>query len=66
MVMNFFRPSTVPEHAIHALVTFGRNAGVVRMARHADLVFVGDGDDAVQKIGDALPESVGIHHARRG
>ena len=44
------------EHAVHALVAFGRHAGIVRMAGHADLVLVGDRNHAIEEVGDALPE----------
>ena len=36
------------------------------MAGHADLVFVGDGNDAIEEVGDALPEGVGADHAGAG
>ena len=64
MVMNFLSPSIVPEHAVDALIAFGRHAGILRMAGHADFVLVGDGNDAVEEVSDALPEHVGSHHAR--
>ena len=30
------------------------------MQGHADLVLVGDGNDAVEEVGDALPDMVGV------
>ena len=54
------------EDAVDAFVAFGRDAGVLGMAGHADFVLVGDGDDAVEEIGDALPEGVGVDVAGPG
>ena len=54
------------EHARYALVALGRNAGIVGMAGHADLVLRRHRDDAIQKVGDAFPEGVGIHLAGTG
>ena len=36
------------------------------MTGHADFVLVGHGDDAIEKVGDALPESVGADRAGFG
>src|SRR5262249_8782956 len=44
------------QNAVNASEAFvARHAGVVRMARHADLVFLSYRDYAFQEIGDALP-----------
>src|ERR1700730_9608250 len=50
-----------PQHAIDPLISLGWHAGIVRMTSHADLIFVGYRNDTFEKVGDAHPESVGIH-----
>src|SRR5207247_11328089 len=37
-----------------------RHAGILRMAPHLHLVFLGHGDDTLEEIGDALPVRVGV------
>lgn len=36
------------------------------MTGHADFVLIGDGDDAIEEVGDALPEGVGVDVAGDG
>ena len=60
---EFLQTLDGPEDADHALIAFGGHAGIVRVARHADLVLIGHRDDAFQEIGDAFPEHIGIHTA---
>ena len=46
------------EHAHDAAEAARRHAGVVGVAGEAHLVFGGDGDDALEEVGDALPGGV--------
>ena len=60
---EFFEPVDGAENAIHALIALRGHTGVLRMTGHANLVLVGDGDDALEEVRDALPEGVGVDHA---
>ena len=54
------QPVDSAKYAVNTLIAFGRDAGVLRVAGHANLVLVGNWDDAIEEVGDALPEGVGI------
>src|ERR1019366_4617116 len=54
------------QHALNTLIAFRRNAGVLRMAGHANLVFVRNRNHPVEKLGDAFPEGVGVYAAGLG
>ena len=60
-----FRPSTLPEHRLHAPVALARrHPGVLRMAGEAHLVLLGDRDDALEEVVDPIPVEVGGDGAR--
>jgi hypothetical protein len=54
------------KYAVNPLVALGWNAGILRVAGHANLVLVGDRDDAVEEVGDPLPEGVCINASGSG
>src|SRR5262249_54507976 len=57
---KFLQPFRSAEYGVDALKTFHRrHAGIVRVASHSDLVFVGHWNDPLEKIGDALPVNIG-------
>ena len=49
------------QHADQSLVAFGRHARIVGMARHPNLVLIGNGNHSLEEIGDSLPEHGGVH-----
>src|SRR5690348_17472359 len=48
------------ENAINSLIPFGWHAGILRVARHANLVFVRHRNHAIQEVCDALPKHVRV------
>src|SRR5262249_10326943 len=58
---EFFQPIYRPEHAIYTLVALRRHAWILRMAGHANLVFVGDWHGVIEKISNPLPELIRIY-----
>src|SRR6185312_3030397 len=54
------------EYGVDALIAFGRHTRIVRVAGHADLILVSDRDDAVQKVSNAFPVTIGVDFAGFG
>ena len=54
------------QHADQSLVAFGRHARIVGMARHPNLILIGNGNHSLEEIGDSLPEHVGVHASSLG
>src|SRR5689334_21033323 len=53
------------EHGFDAAESFARrHRGILRMTREAHLVFLRDGDDAIEEVRDALPVHVRGHRPR--
>src|SRR5580658_2856484 len=63
---ELLQPIDGAKHAIHALIALGRNARILRMAGHANLVLVRHRNHTVEKVSDALPECTRIHMSSLG
>src|SRR5262249_26155396 len=59
-------PVHCSEYAYDSLIALRRNARVVRMARHADLVLLGDGDYSFQEVSNPLPGVVRVNPSGSG
>ena len=67
MIWTFFyadelcQPIHSAEHVRHALIALGRNTGIVRVARHADLILLSHGDHTIEEVSDPFPEHARVH-----
>jgi hypothetical protein len=54
------QPVDSAKYAVNRLVAFGWDAGVLRVAGHANFVLVGNWDDTVEEVGNPFSESLSI------